>query len=75
MELKRKHKDQRSQTDRSRRQKPKDSFEALYESIMMMVDRLQVPFSADKLLEILKRNGHSIYFGSRPEYRPQTSVC
>jgi len=61
MELKREYKDQRSQTDlkeeiRSRRQKPKESFEAFYESIMMMVDRLPVPFSDNELLEILKRN-------------------
>jgi len=35
---------------------PKYSFEAVYESIMMMVNRLPVPFSHDELLEILKRN-------------------
>jgi len=41
---------QRSQTDlkeeiRSRKQKPKESIEAFYESIMTMEDRLPVPFS------------------------------
>jgi len=61
MELKREYKDQPSQTDlkeeiRSRRQKPKESLEAFYESIMMMVDRFPVPFSDDELLEILTRN-------------------
>jgi len=34
----------------------KESFEAFYESIMMMVDKPPFPFSDDELLEILKRN-------------------
>lgn len=41
---------------RERKQKPNESFDAFYESIIALTDRLHTPLSNDTLVEILRRN-------------------
>lgn len=59
--LRRQYKDSRTDVDyremiRDRRQKPHESFDSFYESVIDLVDRLEQPLNEKTLVEILRRN-------------------